>query len=165
MSTTPETAVIVRYAEESEIDKLAQIWYDGWQDAHALIVPAELGRVRTLKSFKDRLRAALPTVRVAGPAGEPVGLCMTKDGELYQIYVSAKARGSGVARALIADAESILAKNGFETIWLACAIGNDRAARFYEKSGWVRTGNMINHLETLAGEFQLEVWRYEKSLV
>ena len=27
-----------------------------------------------------------------------------------------------------------------EVAWLACAIGNDRAARFYEKSGWRRAG-------------------------
>jgi hypothetical protein len=25
-----------------------------------------------------------------------------------------------------------------KTVWLACAIGNDRAARFSEKSGWRR---------------------------
>ena len=65
---------------------------------------------------------------------------------------------------LIDDAEARLAESGITTAWLACAIGNDRAARFYEKCGWHRSGTMVNHLETREGEFLLEVWRYEKPL-
>ena len=57
----------VRPAAPAEIDHLARVWYDGWQDAHALILPAELTRIRTLESFRDRLQAALADVRVAGP--------------------------------------------------------------------------------------------------
>jgi hypothetical protein len=49
----------VRPAEESEIEQLADVWYQGWQDAHAQILPAELKRIRTLESFRDRLHAAL----------------------------------------------------------------------------------------------------------
>jgi RimJ/RimL family protein N-acetyltransferase len=65
---------------------------------------------------------------------------------------------------LIADAEARLSKAGIVTAWLACAIGNDRAAKFYEKSGWRRVGTMMNDAETSIGSFPLEVWRYEKSL-
>ena len=153
----------VRCAEQSEIDGLARIWFDGWQDAHAQILPVELRRLRTLESFRDRLQAALPSVRVAGEVGRPVGFCIVKADELYQLYVAASARGSGVAGALMADAESRFAASGVRTAWLACAIGNERAARFYEKCGWQRTGTMINHAETSEGLFPLEVWRYEKS--
>ena len=152
----------IRDAEAHEVEALAKIWYDGWNDAHAQIVPAELKRIRTPESFIERMRAALATVRVAGPPGAPVGFHMLKDDELYQLYVSAQSRGSGVAAALIADAEAQLANAGVETAWLACAIGNDRAARFYEKSGWRRVGNMINPLESPDGVINLEVWRYEK---
>lgn len=152
----------IRDAEEHEVEVLAKIWYDGWNDAHAQIVPAELKRIRTPESFVERMRAALATVRVAGPPGAPVGFHMLKNDELYQLYVSAHSRGLGVAAALIADAEARLAHAGIETAWLACAIGNDRAARFYEKSGWRRVGNMINPLETPNGVLNLEVWRYEK---
>ena len=60
--------------------------------------------------------------------------------------------------------EARLAANGTATAWLACAIGNQRAARFYEKCGWRRVGNMINRLDTPTGIFPLEVWRYEKRL-
>ena len=154
----------VRNAEEHEIDHLANLWYQGWLDAHEQIVPLELKRIRTPESFASRLKALLPSVRVVGQTGAPLGFHILKDDELYQLYVSAEARGAGVAAALIADAENLLSESGYETGWLACAIGNDRAARFYEKSGWRRVGNMINHLETENEVFDLEVWRYEKSL-
>jgi ribosomal protein S18 acetylase RimI-like enzyme len=154
----------VRGADKTEIARLAQIWYDGWQDAHSEIVPAELRRLRTLDSFKERLAEGLADVRVSGPAGASVGFCMVKDDELYQLYVSAEARGSGVAAALVDDAEARIAATGAKTAWLACAIGNERAARFYEKCGWRRIGVMTSQLPTQEGVFALDVWRYEKVL-
>ena len=154
----------VRPAQPSDIDNLARVWYDGWQDAHARILPAELARVRTLESFRERLAEALPSVRVVGPLGAPAGFCMLKGDELYQLYVAAQGRGSGIAAALVADAEERLADSGVATAWLACAIGNERAARFYEKCGWHRAGVVISELEIPSGTLPLEVWRYEKSL-
>jgi len=154
----------VRAAEEAELDALAQLWYDGWHDSHAAIVPAKLTRLRTLESFRDRLGAALPSVRVAGPRGAPLGFCVVKGDEVYQLFVAAGARGTGVAAALLADAEARLSAAGVETAWLACAIGNVRAARFYEKCGWQRVGTIVNPCETTNGTFPLEVWRYEKSV-
>ncbi len=162
MQTKPQ--IKVRNAEASEIGWLARLWHDGWQDADLQIVPQELTRARTLESFRERLQKLLSSVRVVGPSGTPVGFHIVKDDELYQLYVSSEARGSGVAAALVADAENQIAAAGFATAWLACAIGNDRAARFYEKCGWRRVGNMINVLEISSGEFHLEVWRYEKSV-
>jgi ribosomal protein S18 acetylase RimI-like enzyme len=154
----------VRAAEAAEIDHLAKLWYDGWQDAHARILPAELTRIRTQESFRDRLEAALADVRVAGPFPAPVGFCLLKGDELNQLYVSAEARGTGVAAALVADAEARLAAGGVELAWLACAVGNERAARFYEKCGWRRTGTVAYQPDAAPGAPPLEVWRYEKAL-
>jgi predicted amidohydrolase/GNAT superfamily N-acetyltransferase len=154
----------VRTAEDADINSLADVWHDGWHEAHARIVPAELTELRTVDSFRERLRAAISSVRVVGPPGAPLGFCIVKSDELYQLFVSPQARGSGVAAALLADAERQFMENGVGTAWLACAIGNDRAARFYEKCGWRHAGKMINLAETSAGAFPLEVWRYEKVL-
>lgn len=103
-------------------------------------------------------------MRVAGVAGAPVGFYFLKGAELYQFYVSSHARGSGIASVLMADAEAHLSRMGVHTAWLACAIGNDRAARFYEKCGWLRTGTVTEDLEVAGGTFVLNVSRYEKSL-
>lgn len=103
-------------------------------------------------------------MRVAGAVGAPVGFYFLKGAELYQFYVSCSARGSGVAAVLMADAEARLDESGVHTAWLTCAIGNDRAARFYEKCGWFRTGTVTDDVEVPGGTFALEVWRYEKSV-
>ena len=154
----------IRRAEPNEIAALARLWHEGWRDAHLAILPEALARVRTLEAFRERMEAGLADVRVAGAVGAPLGFYMLKGDELDQLYVSAEARGSGVAAALIADAEQRLRVGGVETAWLACAIGNERAARFYEKSGWQRVGIVPSDLDTAAGPFDLSVWRYEKRL-
>lgn len=154
----------VREPVRSEVDRLADIWYEGWQDAHADILPPELARYRTRESFRERLERDLTTVRVAGPPGAPLGFCMIRGDEVYQLYVAAPARGHGAAAALLAEAEARLTASDVQTAWLACAIGNDRAARFYEKHGWRRSGTVVTPLETSDGPFPLEVWRYEKPL-
>src|SRR5262245_33984623 len=153
-----------RNADASEIAQLAQIWFDAWHESHAQIVPAELVKLRTFENFRDRLQTALSDIRVVGPLGSPVGFSIVKDDELYQLFVAAQARGSGAAAALIADAEARMSASGIRTAWLACAIGNERAARFYEKCGWHRAGTLIIQAETRGGVFPLEVWRYEKAL-
>jgi ribosomal protein S18 acetylase RimI-like enzyme len=155
----------IRNADAAELDALALLWYEGWQDAHAAIVPPELARVRTLESFRERLAAVMPDIRAAGPVGAPAGFCINKEDELYQLYVAKEARGTGLALALTRDSEARLAEAGVETAWLACSVGNDRAARFYEKAGWRRTRTEPYLAETSEGPFQLDVWRYEKRLV
>ena len=153
-----------RALEDIELDSLAQLWFDAWRDGHAEIVPDAVMRARTRESCRARLAKMRPATRVAGPVGTPVGFHFIKEDELEQFFVAASSRGTGIAAVLLTDAEAQLRSKGVATAWLACAIGNERAARFYEKNGWHRAGAMINRLD-LAGEpFDLEVWRYEKDL-
>src|SRR5260370_38147659 len=154
----------VRSADAVESDHLTRLWHEGWHQTHAPLVPQELTRLRTSESFRERLQAALPNVHVTGPLGAPIGFYVLKGDALSQVFVSPEAHGSGVATALIADAEARLAGHGVETAWLACAIGNDRAARFYEKSGWRLASTVVNSAETSSGPFPLEVWSYEEWL-
>ena len=154
----------IRGAERDEISALAQLWYESWRDAHATIVPEALVRVRTLENFRERMERRLDAVRVAGPRGAPLGFYLLEGDELEHFYVAASARGTGLAAMLMADAEAMLRERGVTMAWLGCAIGNERAARFYEKSGWRRTGTVVSRLETTDGPFELDVWRYEKPL-
>jgi GNAT superfamily N-acetyltransferase len=151
-----------RAAEPEELEPLAKLWRQGWLDAHEAIVPDALIALRTPQSFAERMAAALPRVRALGPVGAPLGFHLIKDDELNQFYLASAARGTGAAGVLMADAEIRLAEAGVTTAWLACAIGNARAARFYEKSGWALAGETVVPTETPAGPFPLKVWRYEK---
>ena len=56
-ANSSELGMDVRAATDDEIDQLTRIWYDGWSDAHAQIVPAELTRGRTYDSFRKRLQS------------------------------------------------------------------------------------------------------------
>jgi ribosomal protein S18 acetylase RimI-like enzyme len=159
-----DNATRVRPAEAAEIDQLAALWHEVWHESHAPLLPEELARRRTLESFRNRLRDHLRGIRVVGPPGAPLGFTVVRGSELYQLFVSQASRGSGIAAALLADAESLLKARGVATAWLTCAIGNDRAARFYEKHGWYRAATFVDRVETSEGPYPLEVWRYEKSL-
>ena len=154
----------IRDAEAAEVETLAKLWHDAWHEAHASIVPPELTRMRTLQNFTTRMREALDRTRVAGAPDRPGGFCIIKGDELDHLFVALHARGSGAAAALLADAEARLAAAGVRLAWLACAIGNERAARFYEKSGWRRSGVFVHHPETPDGKLTMEAWRYEKRL-
>lgn len=155
----------VRPAGDADLTPLARLWWQGWRDAHLALVPEALVALRTLESFTDRMTAALPRVRTLGPIGAPLGFHLIKADELNQFYLAGEARGTGAAAVLMADAEARLLELGITTPWLACAIGNDRAARFYEKAGWTRARVETVPTETSAGWFPLEVWRYEKALI
>ncbi len=154
----------IRHAEHSEIDHIANLWHEGWHDAHARIVPGELTKLRTLDSFVQRTTQHLKNTRVIESDGIQ-GMHITKDDELFQFYISPEARGTGTAKMLLEDAEQQIKSSGNSVAWLVCAIGNDRAAKFYQKHGWVLQRTVIEELETLDEVFPLEVWKFEKNLV
>jgi GNAT superfamily N-acetyltransferase len=154
--------IVPRASTTADIEPLARLWHEGWQDAHAKIVPDALARQRTYPRFRERMERHLPGVRVVDDELGPAGFSLCKADELNQLYVHRRVRGSGLARTLVEDAERRLALAGVERAWLACAIGNMRAARFYEKMGWALAGVFESVLQLPDGPFALDVWRYEK---
>ena len=152
-----------RDATPADIDPLADLWHAGWRDAHLDLLPAEVAADRTLQSFRERLTANLARVRTIGDIAHPLGFTWIKGDELNQFYVAAEARGQGVAATLMADAEARMKATGVTKAWLDCAIGNLRAARFYEKSGWRRAGTVTIDVTLTTGTRPFEVWRYEKT--
>lgn len=157
-------AYTFQYAKEEHLTDIVRIWYDGWSDAHAAIVPPALTQMRTLESLEKRATDRLASTRVMMCDGDVTAFHMIKGDELDQFYVGRAYRGKGAAKALIDDAESIFVASGIETAWLACAIGNERAAAFYRKAGWAFTRVMPLSAYVESGSFTLDVWRFEKQL-
>ena len=60
--------------------------------------------------------------------------------ELSKIYVAAEHHGTGVAAALMDLALTTAAEWGAARVWLGVNQGNQRAQRFYAKSGFTVTG-------------------------
>lgn len=148
-------------AKTKDIETVAHIWAEGWNEAHSGILPTEITELRTIDYFRDQLKDNLASIRIAELGGTVVGFAIVRKDELDELYVLPVARGTGIAAALVADALDRIRRAGYRRAWLACGIGNDRAARFYEKSGWSREGSMTIHMKTSHGSEPVHVWRYE----
>lgn len=154
----------IRPAQSIDLDPLARLWHAGWREAHLRHVPEALARKRTLTSFRKRLDGFGDKLRVAGSPGRPIGFCTTGAGEVDQLFVAPAARGTGLARRLLADGEARLAAGGTTRAFLLCVIENTRAARFYAREGWTDMGVSTETLQTEDGPFRLDVLRFEKRL-
>jgi len=84
-----------------------------------------------------------------------------KEDEVEQVYVAATARGTGVAGLLMQHAEHEIARR-FDTAWLSVAVGNARARRFYERSGWTDAAAIDYEAEIEGGTIPVPCRRYEK---
>lgn len=153
-----------RRMTKAEQPQLAQLWHSGWHEAHAAHVPAALVAMRSLSQFELRLTSMQETTRCAGAIGQPLGFCNIKDNEIDQMFVSDKARGTGLAAQLLKDGEGRLRANGTRTAILLCIPENLRAVAFYEKQGWLTRGLKLAQLSSPEGSFPLETLILEKRL-
>jgi GNAT superfamily N-acetyltransferase len=90
-----------------------------------------------------------------------VGFVTVHDDELEQLYVAERARGRGVAVALIRCGEARIAER-FALAWLAVAVGNARARRFYAREGWSDAGAFDYPAAIEGGTVLVPCHRYEK---
>jgi RimJ/RimL family protein N-acetyltransferase len=110
-----------RFLDELDVDARARLWrsWTATPDS-AVFVAEQAGRVVGFASL--------------GPSREPAGI-----GQLYAIYVTPTAWGSGAGRALMDAGVAWLAERWREAmLWVADE--NPRARRFYERCGWSPDG-------------------------
>jgi ribosomal protein S18 acetylase RimI-like enzyme len=136
--STPQ--VSLRAAQAADSNEIAEIWHLGWQDGHLGLVPQELLVVRTEASFRTRASELISDATVAIVDGAVAGFVMVVDDEVEQVFVAAAHRGTGVANALVSEAERQVKASGHRKAWLAVVAGNTRARAFYERAGWVDEG-------------------------
>ena len=154
------TAIALRPATADDAGAVAQIWWQGWNDAHRGHVPDALVAVRTPESFANRAVDRVGDTTVALVDGEVAGFSMVVGDELEQLYVSRSHRGSGIAPVLLADARRTIGAAGHPRAWLAVATGNARARRFYEKCGWVDEGPFIHSAPSDSGAIPVPSHRF-----
>ena len=153
----------LRGAESGEVDAIAAVWHAGWRDGHLGHVPAALHQHRTLQDFRERVPQRLQTTTVATIGSAVVGFVVVRDDEIEQVYVAEDSRGSGVAEALLARGESIVAER-HDRAWLAVVAGNVRARRFYQRNGWRDAGAIDYPAETAGEPLAVPCRRYEKQV-
>jgi GNAT superfamily N-acetyltransferase len=161
---TARPAVTLRQATANDASKIAEIWHLGWRDGHLGFVPPELVAARYQDSFRTRAAQRVNDTTVAVMDGEVAGFVMVVGDEVEQVYVAARHRGTGVADALMTEAERRIARAGHSTAWLAVVQGNARARRFYERRGWSDAGPFNYAAAAEDGPLSVPARRYVKHL-
>lgn len=152
----------LRPATADDAPAIARIWYFGWRDGHLGHVADELVALRTRESFDQRAAARVADTVVATVDGAVAGFIMVVGDEVEQVYVAGEHRGTGLAAALLTEAERLVAANGRDRAWLAVAPGNARARRFYERRGWIDEGLFDYPAATADGPMPVPCRRYVK---
>ncbi len=119
------------------------------ESPHAFSFTYESAVERSPESWRDQAdSSATGTERctlIAFAGGRPVGLgAAYRDGpesgeaELVQFWVRPEWRNRGAGRALLEALVSWCGESGVRRVRARVTAGNDRAARFYERQGFVR---------------------------
>ncbi|MEL7347381.1 MAG: GNAT family N-acetyltransferase [Pseudomonadota bacterium] len=156
----------IRRMVAADLPAIITLWRAAWMDGHAAIVDPALVAARTPETYAARAPAMVAEASVAGPIGAPLGFCTVTDDELSRLFVGRTARGTGVAMALVAEGERRLAAAGVRRAWLGCAVGNERARRFYLKAGWEAVGEVVLPSSPAEGvAIDVRYIRFEKTLL
>ncbi|SED97273.1 GNAT family N-acetyltransferase [Ruania alba] len=145
----------VRAAVRGDARAISELRIAGWHAAYRGLVPEEMldsldadrEAERRTATWDTRAKdAELVAVdddgavigwAVAGPARDPE---WSGAGELYGLYADPDHWSTGVGHALMVAIEDALREVGYARAYLLVLVGNDRAAGFYERHGWVEDG-------------------------
>ena len=148
--------LVIRAARDDDARQIAAIHVRSWQWAYRDFLPeafleglsverraghwqrwlAEANPRRQLWLAQERERVV--GFVAAGPARDPDADAET--GEILALYLERGVVGTGVGRALCTHAVDRLRRDGFRVATLWILVSNDRARRFYERSGWRADG-------------------------
>jgi GNAT superfamily N-acetyltransferase len=157
-----DRVVTLRPGKREDAGEVAEIWRLGWRDGHLGFVPEELVEARTDDSFRARAAERVDDTTVAVVDGGIAGFVMVVDDEVEQVYVAAAHRGTGVAGALMREAERQVRASGHSKAWLAVVAGNARARAFYERAGWQDEGPFEYAATAENGPIAVPCHRYTK---
>ena len=134
-----EHAITIRPMTDADLPAVIDMWVGTWQAAYPSI-DFEARRGWTENRFAELAQAGARSF-IAEADGEIAGFVMINPatGYLDQIAVATTMQGEGVADSLLAQARALC-----PTIELHTNKDNARAIRFYEKHGFVVTGESTN---------------------
>ena len=128
---------------EEEILGKAYVHWKSWQETYPGLVPTSYLEALTLEKcegiarrWPDNILVAKEGDRVVGFAG--YGTCRDGDldnaGEIFALYVLGEVQRQGIGTELTRRALDLLADHPVAALWVLD--GNEKAIRFYEKTGF-----------------------------
>lgn len=149
--------VVVRPADRRDARDIARIRVETWRAAYAGLISDDIlasldaeregGRREELwEQFHSDPRTAELIAHVDGELAGWAALGPSRDedlaadGQVFAIYALPSHWGYGVGHALLEAGEEFLRRAGFAQAHLWVLQGNDRAATFYERHGWIEDG-------------------------
>jgi lincosamide nucleotidyltransferase A/C/D/E len=151
---SPDESVAVRPATLADVPAVCAIRMRSWRAAYAGLMPQQVIDALDLGTMWSTWRASVhnpasPSTRlfVAGPPGEVHAYAWVRpeDGsrtaaQVGALYSDPTAWGTKAGWAVFTAAVSFLRGQGFDDLSLWMLKGNERAARFYERAGWIPAG-------------------------
>ena len=140
----------IRPADVRDAAGIGFVHCRGWQAAYAGLLPETILQGMSPEKSAARFRQeGCRDTLVAEQNGRVVGFCGyggwrddpdPDEGEIIGLYVLPELQRQGIGAALMKAALAELAARGCRAVSLWVLQGNDRAARFYERQGFARTG-------------------------
>jgi putative acetyltransferase len=132
--------LVIRAMQPADLPETLDVWVAAWQAAYpAIDFNARRGwtvdRIAELERTGSRTLVALKGCRIVG-----VMVVDPDSGYLDQIVVAIDCQGSGIAETLLAEARRLSPAK----LDLHVNQDNGRAIRFYEKHGFLKTGEDVN---------------------
>ncbi|ATW25086.1 GNAT family N-acetyltransferase [Candidatus Formimonas warabiya] len=139
----------IRKGTLDDVKDISRIHALSWKSAYGGIVPQayldELKEDFWVSAFSVWIKDNVLAVQIITDHGSPVGCVAygrSRDkslpswGEIVSLYLLPAYFGKGYGNRLLKSALSDLKKSGYQSLYLWVLQDNQRARRFYEKSGW-----------------------------
>lgn len=158
--------VVIRPADLSDQEGIAEVFFDCWSSSYREVLPAELidrmdregAQALWAKSLTDtsaETRVAVLGETVVGVVG--FGIDDNESGHVRSLYVSPKTQGGGYGRRLLENATVEMKEKGVKEITLWVFEENIPSRRFYEQQGWTPDGERT--VDPNYGEPQIRLTR------
>jgi len=146
----PRPAFVLRPAAVDDAEEIGLVHYTSWVETYTDLASADFWAAASAErsgrwwrqvlegghpATVAELDGAIVGLALAGESREPGGHAPVRDTELSNLYVLAAQHGTGVGQALL---DAALPPGTPAQLWVAR--GNPRAARFYERNGFVPDG-------------------------
>lgn len=142
-----DRAITFRFAEEDDLDTMARIYADSFDDLQPRLSIEQYLRPRGTWALLGFIGVNAETVA----AGYVITRCIADEAEIFSIGVARQYRRFGVGLALLGAMNGVAATKGAQTVYLEVGIDNRAARALYSKAGYEVVGHRPDYYRNPGG--------------